>query len=289
MGLESDLDVQPSEDTRAASDGGGCARSNLGASDSNDPSAVTARSSLLQPRLAVVLGVSEAWHPLLFLCRLLSIAPALFWGFPLALRLLAMIHLMFFGRANFKAGNPPETSLGAAPSLASLDMTFEARLRLTETFLATIWCGASGYLSFFFTDCLMSRWLVNYTPQATIVRLLTIAATNTYLTSCALWVTGGFADPRLLLPVWIAISTTLTAMYHVTQRKINIRKETSMSISVFSIASFISMVALLAQLHSNRTNYPQIPMATMAKRAWQEVETVASRMMEYTGNTGDIL
>lgn len=28
----------------------------------------------------------------------------------------------------------------------------------TELALATIWCFASGYLSFFFTDCLMSRW-----------------------------------------------------------------------------------------------------------------------------------
>jgi hypothetical protein len=78
-------------------------------------------------------------------------------------------------------------------------------------------------------------------------------------------------------------------MYHVTQRKINIRKETSISISVFSIASFISMVALLAQLHSNRTDYPQIPLATLAKRAWQEAGKVAVRIMEYTGNTGDIL
>jgi hypothetical protein len=59
--------------------------------------------------------------------------------------------------------------------------------------------------------------LVNYTPQATIVRLLTIAATNTYLTSCALWVTGGLADPRLLLPVWIAISTV--HMPYVTQMR----------------------------------------------------------------------
>jgi len=164
--------------------------------------------------------------------------------------------------------------------------------------------------------------LVNYTPQATIVRLLTIAAVNTYLTSCTLWVTGGLADPRLLLPVWIAISTvhnppplrlpgpymwfspvlsntntnaaplahkTLTVMYHVTQRKINIRKETSMSISVFSIASFISMVALLAQLHSNRADYPQIPLATIAKRAWQEACKVAVAIMEYTGNAGDLL
>jgi hypothetical protein len=111
------------------------ARNNLGASD---PSAVTAHSSLLQPRVAVVLGVSEAWHPLLFACRLLSIAPALFWGVPMGLRLLAMLHLMFFGRANFKSPTPGASS-GTSPSMAGLDMPFEARLRLTETLLATIW------------------------------------------------------------------------------------------------------------------------------------------------------
>ncbi|KAK0656315.1 N-glycosylation protein-domain-containing protein [Cercophora newfieldiana] len=255
-------------------------RTNLSTSGPSDPSSVTAHSSLIQPRVAVLLGVSEGWHPLLFACRLLSIAPALFWGIPMGLRLLAMLHLMFFGRANFKSTG---ASSGATPSMTGPDMLFEARLRLTETLLATIWCGASGYLSFFFTDCLMSRWLVNYTPQATIVRLLTIAATNTYLTSCALWVTGGLADPRLLLPVWIAISTTLTVMYHITQRKINIRKETSMSISVFSIASFISMVALLAQLHSNRTDYPQIPLATVAKTTWQKAGKAAVKIMEYAG------
>lgn len=91
-------------------------------------------------------------------------------------------------------------------------------------------CFASGYLSFFFTDCLMSRWyvrlrrdatlgtiktegqandhrLINYTPQATMVRLLTINACNAYLTAGVLSLAGGFRDPRLLLPGWIGIAT----------------------------------------------------------------------------------
>lgn len=53
----------------------------------------------------------------------------------------------------------------------------------------------------------MSRWLVNYTPQATIVRLLTINAVNLYLTSWVLHLTGGSEDPRLFLPAWITIAT----------------------------------------------------------------------------------
>ena len=53
----------------------------------------------------------------------------------------------------------------------------------------------------------MSRWLLHYTPQATIVRLLTVDAINGYLTSWVLHLTGGFEDPRLILPAWIVIST----------------------------------------------------------------------------------
>lgn len=161
------------------------------------------------------------------------------------------------------------------------DLSFEARLRLTETLLAIVWCGASAYLSFFFTDSLMSRWLVNYTPQATIVRLLTITTLNAYLTSQILYLTAGSQDPRLLLPAWVGISAMLTLLYHITQRKINIRKETSVSIRAFSVASFISMVALLAQVHSNRTDYPQIPLWTLVTKAWQEVVKVAFKIMDY--------
>lgn len=98
----------------------------------------------------------------------------------------------------------------------------------------------------------MSRWLINYTPQATVVRLLTISCVFAYLTSWIVYVTGGLNDPRLLLPAWIGIATILTACYHFTQRKVPIRKETFASISVFSITSFISMVALLLDLNVTR-------------------------------------
>jgi hypothetical protein len=156
----------------------------------------------------------------------------------------------------------------------------------------------------------MSRWLLHYTPQATIVRLLTVDAINGYLTSWVLHLTGGFEDQRLILPAWIVISTvrtsvpshnplpsvrrskanlicskqTLTVLYHITQRKINIRKETSMSISVFSIASFVSMVALLVQLDSNRSDYPDIPLLNLVRRGLHEAGKLAIRIMEY----GDI-
>jgi hypothetical protein len=74
---------------------------------------------------------------------------------------------------------------------------------------------------------------------------------------------------------------TLTGMYHATQRKINIRKETRLSTSVFSIASFISMVALVAQLNFNRPDYPDPPLFVLAKKAGLEVLRLASRALEY--------
>lgn len=74
----------------------------------------------------------------------------------------------------------------------------------------------------------------------------------------------------MLLPAWIAIATTLTVCYHVSQRQINIRKETRSSISIFSIASFTSMVALLINLHLSNLGsraYPEIPLVGIMKRA----------------------
>ncbi|EZF35904.1 hypothetical protein TMEN_9228 [Trichophyton mentagrophytes] len=70
-----------------------------------------------------------------------------------------------------------------------------------------MWCSASAYLSYFFADCMMSRWLVNYTPPAVIIRLLTINCLIAYLTSWILYLSGASSDPRLLLPAWISITS----------------------------------------------------------------------------------
>ncbi|KAL5876772.1 hypothetical protein ACKVWC_005935 [Pyricularia oryzae] len=44
--------------------------------------------SLMHPRIAVLLGVPAPWHSPLFACRLLSIAPAVWFAIPPVLRLL---------------------------------------------------------------------------------------------------------------------------------------------------------------------------------------------------------
>ncbi|ROV94196.1 hypothetical protein VSDG_05744 [Cytospora chrysosperma] len=210
-----------------------------------------AHPSFLQPRVAAVLGVSKWWHPILFGLRLLSILPSIYLGFPLAIRFLLKLHAF-------------ATSEGVA---LPQDLTpGEDRLLLTETMLAIGWCGCSGYLSFYFTDCLMSRWLINYTPTATAFRLVSISALNGYLQSWTLHLSGSSKDPFLLLPTWIIITSTLTLVYHITQRKINILKETSTSISVFSMASYISMVALLIQQHWARTDWLDLPFVALGVR-----------------------
>ncbi|KAG6035851.1 hypothetical protein E4U40_001750 [Claviceps sp. LM458 group G5] len=228
--------------------------------------------SMLQPRVAVVLNVNPQWHPYLFAFRLLSILPALWWGLPSALQLVLSI-----------LPGPERIVLVRDGGGGAWDGRLHSNndtvpFALTEGALATIWSFACGYLAFFFTDCLMSRWLIHYTPQATIVRLLTINAVNAYLTMTVLSLAGGFQDPRLMLPGWISMATTLTVSYHITHQKINIRKETSTSINVFSIASYISMVILLAHVHLLQPDYPPVPLVGRLRIVWSEIYTLLAHI-----------
>lgn len=102
--------------------------------------AAPVRSTLLQPRVAVALGVSKKWYPILFLCRLVSIVPGVLFGLPNALRLLATLHLMYLDRV-LDGGALSKLGRGGATSspTSGYDLAFEARLRLTEALLATIW------------------------------------------------------------------------------------------------------------------------------------------------------
>ncbi|KAH7157865.1 hypothetical protein B0J13DRAFT_581853 [Dactylonectria estremocensis] len=226
------------------------------ATASSSSSGHAVHPSLLQPRVAVVLNVPPPWHPWLFALRLVSVLPAVWWGLPSALQLLLRVL------------PGPELVIVVGTGQAALSLDADARYALTETGLATIW-----------TDQLTdSHRLINYTPQATMVRLLTINAVNAYITANVLSLAGGFQDPRLLLPGWIGIATTLTVLYHITHQKINIRKETSTSINVFSIASFISMVTLLAHMHAHIPAYPQIPLIASSRRAWDEASRVVAQV-----------
>ncbi|PNP40241.1 hypothetical protein TGAMA5MH_07896 [Trichoderma gamsii] len=276
-----------SPDSAAAGDAAATAASASALSSASSSSMPTPpMPSMLQPRVAVVLNVPKPWHPWLFALRLASVLPALWWGLPSLLRLL--IHFLpgppdqfqlvrpLSGSCDPSGHDPLQTSAlsslcaGEQHGSGTAAMMAAAPYAITETALATIWCFACGYLAFFFTDCLMSRWLIHYTPQATIVRLLSINAVNAYLTLTALSLTGGFQDPRLLLPGWVSIATTLTICYHVTHQKINIRKETSTSVNVFSIASYITMIVLLAHMQTYQSDYPIMPVVSKGSHLWEE-------------------
>lgn len=113
--------------------------------------AAVSAPSLLHPRMAVVLGVSRRWHPFLFASRLLSVVPAIRWGLPCALRLLVQIHLLVLGEypsGRGVGGHGAGGALGGGEEgRGSGFLSFETRLKLTETALAIIWVWASPLLS----------------------------------------------------------------------------------------------------------------------------------------------
>ncbi|EAS35062.3 uncharacterized protein CIMG_00416 [Coccidioides immitis RS] len=238
------------------------------------PSPQTVTTNPLHPRVAVILGVDRRWYLPLLVCRALSIAPAAWWGLRCAFTFLTELL-----RIEPRLWNPEHDGVSGTggwtaaimkgtATVASVDWDVDRRFRVTEVALAIIWCFSSAYLSYFFADCMMSRWLLNYTPPAVVIRLLTTNSLLAYLTSWILHLSGASSDPRLLLPAWISITSILTLLYHLTQRKINIKKETAASLSVFSIASFISMCSLLLQLHLSRENEMEIPLFILGKKVW---------------------
>ena len=125
-----------------------------GSGNSKEDDGKIVRPSLLQPRVAVVLGLPRIWHLPLFLSRLLSVCPAIWWSLGILIRLVTQLHALAVTRDEAKEAD----AAGLAIHDRGTGLALESRLKLTETALAMIWCGASAYLSFFFTDCLMSRW-----------------------------------------------------------------------------------------------------------------------------------
>lgn len=83
----------------------------------------------------------------------------------------------------------------------------------------------------------------------------------------------------------LAFGQTLTMVYHITYRKINIRKETSTSISVFSMASYLSMVALLVQQHWDRSDWLELPFVAVGLRLLQGGGDVVVKVAKYANIT----
>lgn len=147
-----------------------------------------------------------------------------------------------------------------------------------------------------------SNRLLNYTPPAVVIRLLTTNGLIAYITSWVLYLSGASSDPRLLLPAWISITTvrcslpstvfldlwdfyannlwlqTLTFVYHATQNHATIKRETAASLLVVSVASFVSMSSLLMQLHLTRENEPEVPVFVITRKLWDWAVAIFLRM-----------
>ncbi len=80
--------------------------------------APTVAVSLLQPRVAVLLGLPKHWYRTLSICRLLCLVPCFWWGVRISLRFLVAQVLRSWNR------DEPDQ---------------EVSLRLTETLLAGLW------------------------------------------------------------------------------------------------------------------------------------------------------
>lgn len=72
----------------------------------------------------------------------------------------------------------------------------------------------------------------------------------------------------------------MTICYHITHQKINIRKETSTSVNVFSFASYISMITLLAHMHTYQFEYPVMPVITKTLIGWNETRRIAGNVRD---------
>lgn len=114
------------------------------------PHAPVVAVSLLQPRVAVALGIPKSWYLTLSACRLLSIVPPIFWGIRFTLRFLLADLLRLSEHRDH-----------------GRDTTTTFTLRLTETALAIIWvCRFPPSLSrYFVTIVLVSLTLISVAPR----------------------------------------------------------------------------------------------------------------------------
>ncbi|TGZ77663.1 hypothetical protein EX30DRAFT_374451 [Ascodesmis nigricans] len=177
------------------------------------------RPKLKHPRVASILGVGKKWHWPLIICRGLSLCPSILGAAKIAFALIERLE-----RNKLRVG--------------CVDV---------ELVLAALWCSVSAATSFYLTNALMSRWLIYYTPMATIVRLSTIGFLIAILISNAVK-SIGFSSDRMLLPAWITVASVLLVSYWVTLRSVGMEREVFPALNVFCGASYVSMCALLIEM-----------------------------------------
>ncbi|KAF2415796.1 hypothetical protein EJ08DRAFT_600846, partial [Tothia fuscella] len=187
----------------------------------------------LHPRVAVLLGLNNRWHKWLYLCRMLSVLPEYYFGIPVLWKIFWLSVSDETGWVSLRAGGK------------------ESRL-LVEMILAAIWCAVCGYIAFFSMDCLMMRWLIKYTPMASIVRLCSASFVYFVGTNFILQYSGSTAHLSILLPAWIFIALALGSIYLAIHERAHIKRQGAHPMRVCGTASFLTMCSLLALLHIQR-------------------------------------
>ncbi|RVD90176.1 uncharacterized protein DFL_001152 [Arthrobotrys flagrans] len=188
----------------------------------------------LHPRIAVALGVDRRYHKWLMLARAGSTLPCA----------LGFVKCVYAGWEEWE---------GRGLRVRS---AVEFSTTMKEIVLAAAWILGAGYQCFRFTDSLMTRWLVNYTPLATLVRLISITGIIAYFISGAHYCLGVKSDARMLLPAWIMIYCTIGVGFHIVRMRISEYREVSTSITVFTGLNFATMMVLLQDSHEKRDRPP---------------------------------
>lgn len=174
----------------------------------------TIMKSAKYPRVAVLLGVNKYYYIPLLVCRLFSTIFTLLWT--------AQAGLQLYRLSQIQNGTPQEHPAGE-------DSIMVHRLRVTQVALSFLWAIEAAYLSHLFASSLMSRWLLQYSPAAVLIRLCGLSCTLAYGCMQIFNFTGALApDLEKLsrcLPIWISTCVCLLISYFSTQQDISIEQD----------------------------------------------------------------
>ncbi len=157
-----DTDRVVADDVEDGSGDDGSEASDADAADGTDDDGdKVARPTLLQPRVAVVLGLPSLWHLPLFACRSLSVCPAIWWSLGIFIRLLTQLHALAIAQGGVLGSEAAEASHGGHGGGAGgglfiherTGLSLESRLKLTETALAMIWVRSTVAYLFSLFSC----------------------------------------------------------------------------------------------------------------------------------------
>jgi len=115
---------------------------------------------------------------------------------------------------------------------------------------------------------LKTELIIRSKIAATLVRLISITGIIAYYISGVQYLLNVKRDPRMLLPAWIVVSSTITLGYHIIRHSISEYRNLSTSIAVFAALSFLSTLVLLQDSHAKRGRVPWAEGAAWMAEVW---------------------